>query len=198
VILIDEDLAPAALRGMLVSAPRAPIVVLSPRPTEDGGIGVLAGGASGYLDKGLDPELFARLVRGVARGEAAISRTLTRRILDELPPTGGGMSGLRPIRSGLSSRDWELIDLLRLRAPPGELARELGLSPLALRRRLRALQARLGVASPEEVVESARRQCLEAVRGVPAAGKDDQQEPAGEVPPGSTEPLRQRHASSSS
>ena len=51
--------------------------------------------------------------RGLREGQAAISRKLTLALIERLREAPSGSSGMRPVKSPLSAREWEVIDLLK-------------------------------------------------------------------------------------
>jgi two-component system, NarL family, response regulator LiaR len=70
-------------------------------------------------------------------------------------PRGG--SGFRPVRSALTDREWEVLDLLSTGAGTEEIARTLVLSTETVRSHLKNLYRKLGVRSREQAAEEARR-----------------------------------------
>ena len=56
----------------------------------------LQAGAAGFLSKSVPIETLSRVVRSVARGEAAFSRTITMRLIERLRLLPEGMGGARP------------------------------------------------------------------------------------------------------
>ena len=76
------------------------------------GLRGLRAGAAGYLSKEVELDALPRALRGALDGEAAISRRLAMQLVEHYrsAPTGG--AGLRPVRSALTDREWEVLDLL--------------------------------------------------------------------------------------
>jgi hypothetical protein len=77
---------------------------------------VLAG-AAGYLVRELAPVALPRVVRAVMQGEAAIPRSLNMALIE----LARGEPGMRPIRSALTPREWEVLDLLTTGASTQEI-----------------------------------------------------------------------------
>ena len=135
---------------------------------EELGLRGLRAGAAGYLSK--DVEL------GVAPARAARSTSTARprsragwRCSSSQhyrsAPTGG--MGLRPVRSSLTDREWEVLDLLSGGASTDDIARLLVLSTETVRSHLKNLYRKLEVRTREEAVEAAVR--LRELGGVAAA-----------------------------
>jgi ATP/maltotriose-dependent transcriptional regulator MalT len=79
-------------------------------------------------------------------------------------PTAG--MGLRPVRSSLTDREWEVLDLLSGGATNEDISRALVLSTETVRTHLKNLYRKLGVRSRVAAVEAAVR--MRELGGVPA------------------------------
>jgi DNA-binding CsgD family transcriptional regulator len=56
-------------------------------------------------------------------------------------------------RVALTSREWDVVELLLRGATTAEIADELGVAPVTVRRHLGSVERKLGVATRAEVVE---------------------------------------------
>jgi NarL family two-component system response regulator LiaR len=147
----------SATRKIIKAQPDARIVLLTSADDDVGIVGLQAG-ASGFLNKDLNIDALPRAVFGVMAGEAAISRTLGTVLVQHLRrrvPVGA--SGLRPVRSELSSREWEVLDLLCERKNTDSIAEELFLSPETVRSHVKSIFRKLGVNSREQAIARAER-----------------------------------------
>src|SRR3954452_14105025 len=133
------------------------VVLLTGAGDEELGLRGLRAGASGYLSKEVELEALPRALRGALDGEAAISRRLAMQLIERYraAPTGG--AGLRPVRSRLTHREWEVLDLLSTGTTTDEIARSLVLSTETVRSHLKNLYRKLGVNSREDAVRAASR-----------------------------------------
>src|SRR4051812_48178345 len=96
------------------------VIVLSASDDDQKAIRALRAGARGYLRKDIELDALPRAVNGVLEGEAAISRRLTMKVVDELRKTPALGPGLRPTVSELTPREWQGVGLLATGAPaPG-------------------------------------------------------------------------------
>jgi two-component system, NarL family, response regulator LiaR len=129
-----------------------PIVVLSSSADEEAALAALHAGAVGFLTKELALGDLPRTLRAVAGGEAAISRRLDRRLIDRLRATSAGCLGVRPVRSSLTSREWEVLDLLCASRSTEDIATRLTLSSETVRSHVKSILRKLGVASRSEAV----------------------------------------------
>lgn len=117
----------------------------------------LRAGAAGFLTKDMEIAALPRALRGSLEGEAAISRRVAMELIRHYRSSPAGSAGLRPVRSSLTAREWEVLDLLSGGASNDDIARELVLSPETVRTHLKNLYRKLGVRSREEAVEAAAR-----------------------------------------
>ena len=101
--------------------------------------------------------MLPRVLRGALDGEAAISRRLAMSLIESYRRAPRGGAGLRPVRSTLTDREWEVLDLLSAGAGTEDIARTLVLSTETVRSHLKNLYRKLGVRSRDEAAEAARR-----------------------------------------
>jgi len=138
-------------------SPGTCIVLLADAPDEDLGLRAIRAGASGYLARTLEPGVLQRVVRSAVEGEAAISRRLAMQLIESYRRAPRAGAGMRPVRSTLTDREWEVLDLLTSGARTEEIARTLVLSTETVRSHLKNLYRKLGVRSRDEAAEAARR-----------------------------------------
>jgi NarL family two-component system response regulator LiaR len=101
----------AATRHIVSADPCQVIILVSRGDDEAIGLASLRAGAVGFLTKDLDVEALPRAVDGAVKGEAAISRRLSMRLIEGLHNLTGRSQSSRPVRSPLTPREWEVIDL---------------------------------------------------------------------------------------
>jgi two-component system, NarL family, response regulator LiaR len=145
----------SAMRKILKVCPDQIVVLLTSADDEVGMMGLQAG-AWGFLNKDLNIDALPRAVIGAAAGEPAITRSMSARLLDQLrrrPPSGS--AGMRPVKSELTSREWEVLDLLCERKTTDAMASELFLSPETVRSHVKAIYRKLGVNSRDAAIERA-------------------------------------------
>jgi DNA-binding NarL/FixJ family response regulator len=161
VVLIDADLPPAngiqATRRILREAPAVRVVILA--MTEDAELAVLGfrAGASGFLTKDLELAGLGRALRAVLRGEATVSRRLALDLIERVRQSPARVTGMRPVHSALTPRQWEVLDLLSVGDANEEIAEQLGLSVGTARTHVRNILRKLGVPTRAQAVEVAER-----------------------------------------
>ena len=144
----------SALPGLREAAPRAEIVVLTASGTEDNLLTAIRGGAAGYLLKSESPERIVIFLRGVARGEAALSGEVARSLLDQVR-AGGRLGGGVPdaITAALSARELEVLLLLDEHLSTDAIADRLYISEHTVRSHVKSLLRKLGVSSRRAALE---------------------------------------------
>jgi len=169
VVMVDPELPDMAglefVRSVHRAAPRVAVLLLSSLEEDEFAIQALRAGASGFLSKRFSLEALPRIVRSLAAGEAVVTRALTMRLVERLrhvPETG---AGLRPVRSKLSSREWEVLDLICAGAGTREIAENLELSVETVRSHVKRILRKLGAHSRGEAADIAAH--MLADRAVP-------------------------------
>ena len=158
--LVLLDLTMPGMDGLTVlprlrsAAPRCEVVVLTASGTEENLLAAIRGGAAGYLLKSEPPERIIEFLRGVARGEAALSGAVARRLLDQVRVGGRNGSGVPDsIAQVLSAREVEVLLLLDDHLSTDEIARRLYISEHTVRSHVKSLLRKLGVSSRREALE---------------------------------------------
>ncbi len=144
-------------------APATPIVFCSISDDDDTAIRALRVGAVGYVNKDLSPGALRRALLGAIDGEAAISRRLARRVVEELCRQPEPRPRLRPLGGELTAREWEVLDLLIDGESTVAIAQTLDLALETVRSHIKHVLRKLGVGTRGEAVAIAQR--LRARRG---------------------------------
>jgi DNA-binding NarL/FixJ family response regulator len=129
IVLLDDELpgmgGVQGLQKLTEESPDSEVVVLARRFDRESGVRAIVEGAAGYISRKTAPEALPRTLRGVMRGEAAIPRTLSKALIGRLRMLARSEAGTRPTKSPLSSREWEVLDLMATGASPREISTEL-------------------------------------------------------------------------
>jgi DNA-binding NarL/FixJ family response regulator len=142
-----------ALPRIREEAPSCEVVVLTASDSEENLLGAIRAGASGYLLKTESPEQIATFLRSVARGDAALSGGVARRLLDRVRE-GGRLDGIPDsITQTLSAREVEVLLLLDEHLGTDEIAQRLFISEHTVRSHVKSLLKKLGVSSRREALE---------------------------------------------
>ncbi|WP_242492158.1 response regulator [Agromyces binzhouensis] len=128
------------------AVPTTAIVMLTQSREDDDLFDSLRAGAAGYLLKDAAPQSLADTLRGVLAGEAAMPPALVARILDEFRgPARRRFGRGSAAASKLSTREWEVMDLLRRGESTDDVAARLFLSPTTVRVHVSSVLRKLAV-----------------------------------------------------
>jgi DNA-binding NarL/FixJ family response regulator len=136
----------SAAARITAELPGTAVVMLTVSYQDDDLFAALEAGASGYLLKDTDPSRLPYALRGVLQGEAAVPRYLMARVIDRFRSRGSERLHLAKRRgAALSSREWEVLELMREGLSTAEMAERLFVSKVTVRSHvasiLRKLQA---------------------------------------------------------
>jgi len=155
----DAPAIRAALRAVLESAPSAKIVIWAPEQVGERGLDVLRAGAAGFVAPGLDRNALVRTLSGVAAGEPAVSRRFGTWLIARIRAKPERRTGMRPVKSALTTREWEVLDLISAGVSKAAIARDLRVTVGTVSSHLRSLSRKLSTSRRERSVArgSARR-----------------------------------------
>jgi DNA-binding NarL/FixJ family response regulator len=145
-----------AIGRIAKASPATLIIVLSGSDRPEDVVTAFARGASGYLLKGLSGEQLAATLRRAVHGEPALSRSLVPHLVDEVRRGSVRRLVLPGGSVTLTSREWEVGEMLRDGLLTAEIAERLGVSPITVRRHVSLLVQKLGADSREAAVEMLR------------------------------------------
>jgi len=155
-----------ATRRIVKELPDQIVVILTGASDDDEiGLQALRAGATGYLSKDLDIDALPRALEGARTGEAVISRRMTKRLIEQVRKTPENLGGMRPVRSPLTAREWEVIDLLRDGRSTEAIADDLVLSIETVRSHIKNVLRKLDVRSREDAIAAADRMRTSAPDG---------------------------------
>jgi two-component system nitrate/nitrite response regulator NarL len=156
--LLDVDVpgggieAAAAIHSQL---PETRVVMLSEAANDADFFAALEAGASGYLLKEMHPVQLGRALHAALRGEAAVPRALTARLIDEFRARTEGPSFTRRTERDLTSREWEVLDCLCEDLSTRRIAKRLFISETTVRRHVSAILRKLDVPSRQAAAKVA-------------------------------------------
>ncbi len=149
----------AAMQRIHERLPDTCCIMLSVSSDAELGVLALRAGAAGFLTKGsISPSSLGEVIRGALQGEVAASPRLVAGVVAELRRVPAGGIGMRPVRSVLTPREWEVLDLISLGKNTSEIAELLVLSGETVRSHIKNLMRKLGASSRQEAVELGARE----------------------------------------
>jgi len=156
-LVMTDLVGMSATRRILKEIPDQVVVMLTTGGDDEMGMVSLRAGAAGFLTKDLDVNVLPRTLYGALQGEAAISRQFAMRLIEQLRRLPDSNAGLRPVRSPLTPREWEVIDLLAGGLTTDAIAEALVLSSETVRSHVKNILRKLDARSREEAVAVAQR-----------------------------------------
>jgi DNA-binding NarL/FixJ family response regulator len=134
----------AACWEIIARLPQRTVVMFTVSDADGDLFAALRAGASGYLLKDTDPARIPGLLAGAAAGHAAIPPTLVGRMVRHFrdrDPRRRQLTGSVP----LTSREWEVLELMSRKLTNSQIARELSVSPVTVRTHVSAILRKLRV-----------------------------------------------------
>jgi DNA-binding NarL/FixJ family response regulator len=108
-------------------------------------LAALRAGASGFLLKDIRPADLAEAIRVVARGEALLAPTVTRRLLDRFAAEWSPADGRPGAVDVLTARELEVLTLVARALSNAEIAHRLTLSEATVKTHVSAILTKLGL-----------------------------------------------------
>lgn len=147
----------AATRRIVKENPTQVVVILTTADDDEIGLLGLRAGARGFLAKDVDVDVLPQALHGALNGEAAISRRLSMRLVEHVRRAPSGPGGMRPVKSPLTSREWEVLDLLAQSKTTDDIAEQLVLASETVRSHIKNILRKLDVRSRGQAVAVAER-----------------------------------------
>ncbi len=159
VLLLDIDLPGMngieAVRELAPRLPETRVVMLTVSTDRRDLLEAMRHGAAGYLTKDLTGDALQRAVRGLRRGDLAMSRQHAAEVVKDLQR--GGRGSVRDEMGGLlSSREQEVLRLLAEGLTDREIAGALAISPRTVESHVSAVLRKLGVRNRAEAAQRYR------------------------------------------
>jgi DNA-binding NarL/FixJ family response regulator len=145
-----------ATRQITASQPEIGIVVLTMFDDDELVFAAIRAGARGYLMKDADDVDIARVLLGIARGEAIFGPGTAQRLLDTISRTGGAQRSGADAFPQLTTRELEVLELLARGRRNGEIAAALFLSERTVRNYVSNILTKLHLDDRAQAITLAR------------------------------------------
>ncbi len=147
--------AVAVCERIVSRSPQTRVVMLATSADLDLEMRAVRAGASGFVIKSAEVATIKRALAIVGGGHAIISPELTGVLVERLRRTPADGTGTRPVKSALTNREWEILDLMCGQMGTREIADTLFLSPETVNSHVKNVLKKLGVHSRAAAVEAA-------------------------------------------
>ena len=158
VVLMDIDMPQMngleALRLIKEKRPETQVVMLTVSEDDANLFEAIKSGAQGYLLKSLNAEEFLEMLDGLQRGEAAMSRQTTARLMRKVAEPSLRQ---RDPAQRLTDREIELLRLVAVGMPNKAIAQTLSVSENTVKYHMKNILQKLGVQNRTEAVTYAIR-----------------------------------------
>jgi len=146
-----------SLTGLLIEAvPELKVLIVSREESREGQVKELIMGASGFVPKTAELSTLTDAVDAVLRGEMVVPPRTMMHVLELLRQMPAGGSGMRPIASPLTQREWEILDLMSQGMNTHQMAEALVLAEETIYSHVKNVLRKLNVHSRDEAVKAAQ------------------------------------------
>jgi two-component system NarL family response regulator len=160
VCLVDVGLPGGGITAAseLAGTRRPATIMLAEEVVEEDFRTAMRMGAAGFLPKNVSPSRLPAVVRSVLAGEPAVPRALVGMLLEDVRRRARRrqLVGRDHRAVDLTSREWEVLDLMRERLSTREIATRLSISDVTVRRHIGSVLKKLRVGSRAAAIELLR------------------------------------------
>jgi len=158
-IVLSDGTGLDAARTMLSQNPALKIVFLASQDDDNQFFSAIRMGAKGYLLRSVAISKIIMALRGLEKGEAAITREMAARLMSEMSQSGGTSGSGEPF-AALTSREQQVLREMACNATNREIAERLFISENTVRNHVHKILGKLKLNSRREVVQLARQHGL--------------------------------------
>ena len=134
-----------ATRKLLEAAPEARVVIVTTFEEDDYVFGALAAGASGFLLKRTGPEELIEGIKTVADGEALLSPSVTRRVIERMASEPNPAEPDTESLEELTGREREVLELMARGCTNTEIGEKLVIEESTVKTHVKRILMKLGL-----------------------------------------------------
>ncbi|MGI8714399.1 MAG: response regulator [Solirubrobacteraceae bacterium] len=128
------------------------VLILTTFESDEYVYAALEAGASGFLVKDTEPADLLQAVRIIARGDALLSPTVTRRLIADIAARRPLRTTVHPVLDELTDRERQMMSLVATGLSNDEIAGQLYLSPLTVKTHVSRAMLKLGARDRAQLV----------------------------------------------
>lgn len=162
-ISLPDDSGIEIARQILDEFPDMNIVFLTVHEEDERLFEAIRFGGKGYLLKNMRTSQLLDMLRGLNQGEAAISRKMASRIMDEFSRMRDQLAGRKPVKSEeilLTTRELDVLKLAATGDTNQDIAGKLFISISTVKNHMRNILSKLHLRNRREAVAFAKRRGL--------------------------------------
>jgi DNA-binding NarL/FixJ family response regulator len=145
----------AATRAVSAAVPAARVLVLTTFEDDDYVFGALTAGASGFLLKRTRPERLIEAIHTVAAGDALLSPSVTRAVIDRMAPAAPPDPARAERLRALTARERDVLQLVARGRSNGEIASELFVEESTVKTHVKRILGKLAARDRAQAVVAA-------------------------------------------
>jgi DNA-binding NarL/FixJ family response regulator len=134
-----------ATREVLASSPDVRVVIVTTFEEDDYVFGALAAGASGFLLKRTGPEELIEAIKTVADGEALLSPSVTRRVIERMAREPNRAEPDTESLEELTGREREVLELMARGCTNAEIGERLVIEESTVKTHVKRILMKLGL-----------------------------------------------------
>jgi len=160
IVLMDFSLPDGtgaeAARQITQQVPDCKIIFLTMSDNDESLFAAIRSGAKGYLLKNMSPSKLISTLRSVQRGESALSRSMTLRVMGELSRTRESDHVGSPVLAKLTQREKEVLVKVAAGKSNKEIAQQLVLSENTIKYHVHSILEKLNLSDRKEMTRFAK------------------------------------------
>ena len=160
IVLMDFSLPDGtgaeAAQQITREVPDCKIIFLTMMENDESLFAAIRSGAKGYLLKNMSPSKLISTLRSVQRGESALSRSMTLRLMGELSRTRDSDHVGSPVLAKLTHREKEVLVEVATGKSNKEIAQQLVLSENTIKYHVHSILEKLNLGDRKEMARFAR------------------------------------------